>query len=380
MAKEIIISSDSHVFEPADLWTTRIDRKFSERAPYISRVGDHDELIVEGDQKIGDIGLISRAGIRFETPEKITQEGQLEDVYIGGYDPGEHVKDMVMDGVSGEVLYPSQGLFLFKVPDSMLLSAIFRAYNDWLAEFCSHDPERLKGMAMVNVDHVEDAVNELERAAKQGLTGAMITEWPGPGREYFRPFYEPLWAAAQSLAMPLSLHTASARVDGHRVGLDNTVRAASARANKVYWVLTSLANMIFSGVFERYPRLKVAIVEFELAWAPHFLRMLDYGYMERQQESIYRFKNNDVPSDFFHKNVYVSFQEDEAGIRMRDFIGVDSLMWGSDYPHVESTFPRSRQILDRILQGVPDEEQAKIVCGNAARLYGFDLNRLTARF
>ena len=379
MENEVILSSDSHVFEPPDLWATRIDKKFRERAPYILRVGDHDRLMVEGDEKIGDIGLISGAGTRFETPEKITHEGRLEDVDRGGYDPEEHIKDMELDGVSGELLYPSQGLFLFKIQDPDLLSAVFRAYNDWLAEFCGHYPDRLKGMALVNLDDVQDGIRELERTAKMGLAGAMLTEWPGPGLEYFDPRYEPFWAAAQDLGMPLSMHTASARVGGHRVGLDGTVRAATARANKVYWVMSSLANMIYSGVFERYPRLKVAIVEFEVAWAPHFIRMLDYGYRERQQEAIYRFKGNVLPSDFFRDNVYISFQEDEAGIMMRHFIGVDNLMWGSDYPHVESTFPRSREILDRILEGVPQEERTKIVGGNAARLYGFDLERIAYR-
>jgi hypothetical protein len=122
----------------------------------------------------------------------------------------------------------------------------------------------------------------------------------------------------------------------------------------------------------------VAIVEFELAWAPHLLDTMDYTYRERHEEAIYRFKDGMRPSDFFHRNVVLSFQEDAVGIRLRDVIGVDNMMWGSDYPHSESTFPRSRKILADILAGVPADEQAQIVGGNTARVYRFDLGRLTA--
>ena len=113
---------------------------------------------------------------------------------------------MALDGVAGEVLYPSQGLFYFKMADPQLMSAIFRAYNDWLAEFCRTDPARLKGIAMINLDDVEDAIKELERAARLGLSGAMITEYPAEDRRYDQPEYEPFWPAAEALGLPLSLH------------------------------------------------------------------------------------------------------------------------------------------------------------------------------
>jgi len=120
----------------------------------------------------------------------------------------------------------------------------------------------------------------------------------------------------------------------------------------------------------------VAIVEFELAWAPHVLSSMDYTYRERHEEALYRFRDGVRPSDFFHRNVFLSFQEDAVGIRLRDAIGVDNMMWGSDYPHSESTFPQSRKILAEILAGVPEDEQAKIAGGNTARLYRFDVAQL----
>ena len=377
LPEPIILSSDSHVFEPPDLWTKRIDNAFKSRAPRMERVGDVDHLVIEDGQMIAGIGLISNAGARYDAPETISDHARFEDVHEGGYDPAQHLRDMVIDGVYGEVLYPSQGLFYYKVADPQLFSAICRAYNDWLAEFCSVGPDRLKAIAMINVDDVADAVSELERTAKFGFVGAMITEYPLEERRYDHSDYEPLWAAAAGLNMPLSLHTATRRVLSNTALVERTVHDASRRATKVFLPAISMCDMIFSGVFERYPDLRLAIVEFELSWAPYVLTNMDYTYRERHEEAQYRFKGDTLPSDFFARNVFLSFQEDDIGIRLRDRIGVDCMMWGSDYPHSESTFPRSRQVLDEILQGVPEEERAKIVCHNTARLYGFDLERIS---
>ncbi len=372
----LILSSDSHVFEPPDLWQTRIDASFRDRAPRIQRIDDADQIVVEADQILSGIGLISNAGARFEAPETISADGRFEDVLRGGYDPRQHLQDMALDGVAGEVLYPSQGLFYFRLADSQLMSAIFRAYNDWLAEFCTTDPARLKGIAMINLDDVQDAVGELERAARLGLAGAMITEYPFEHRRYDQPEYEPFWAAAAALGQPISLHTATRRQGKIRGAGEKTLRDASSRSTKAFYPALSMCDMIFSGVFERHPRLTLAIVEFELAWVPHVLSSMDYTYRERHGEAIYRFKDGMIPSDFFHRNVVLSFQEDAVGVRLRDLIGVDNMMWGSDYPHSESTFPESQRILAEILAGVPADEQAKIASGNTARVYGFDLARV----
>jgi len=372
MLPELILSSDSHVFEPPDLWQTRIDAAFRARAPRMVRIDGADQIVIEADQVLSGIGLISNAGARFDAPETISAQGRFEDVHKGGYDPAQHLSDMELDGVAGEVLYPSQGLFYFRVSDTALMSAIFRAYNDWLAEFCRTDPARLKGIAMINLDDVQEGIKELERAARLGLAGAMITEYPLEHRRYDQPEYEPFWAAATALDMPLSLHTATRRQGKIRGAGDKTLRDASSRSTKAFYPALSMCDLIFSGVFERHPRLTLAIVEFELSWAPHILSTMDYTYRERHGEAIYRFKDGMRPSDFFRRNVVLSFQEDAIGIRLRDAIGVDNMMWGSDYPHSESTFPQSRKILAEILAGVPDDEQAKIVGGNTARVYHFD--------
>jgi predicted TIM-barrel fold metal-dependent hydrolase len=337
----------------------------------MKRINNQDQLFIEGDEKVSGIGQISNAGKRFKAPEDISAEGLFDDVEKGGYDPAIHIVDMNLDGVSGEVLYPSQGLFYFSLGDSDLISAIFRVYNDWITEFCSHDRTKLKGIAMINLDNVNDGIKELNRCAKLGLSGAMISEFPGENKRYDQSKYEPFWAEAEGLEIPLTLHTATARHGESRIPTKLGLRQATARATKTHWVNTSLCDIIFSGIFDRYPRLKLVVAEFELAWVPYFLRSLDYGYIERQFETTYRFKDAVLPSDFFRNNISLSFQEDDLGIRMRDIIGVNTLMWGSDYPHAESTFPYSKETLNRILADVPNHERQLIVGGNASKLYGF---------
>jgi predicted TIM-barrel fold metal-dependent hydrolase len=257
------------------------------------------------------------------------------------------------------------------VPDSALLSAIFRAYNDWLADFCTPYPQRLKGIAMLNVDDPQDAAGELRRAAKMGLAGAMIPLRPMQQR-YDHPMYEPLWAAAQELDRPLSLHVGTYR---WRPGTDPNGSAQDIVdfTNRECDARNAIAAMIYAGVFERYPKLRVGVVEFEVVWAPYFLARLDNVYTERAVgRKLARFKDGMRPSDFFRRNVFISFQEDDLGIQLRAVIGVENLLWGSDYPHAESTFPKSREIVERLLKDVPPEEQAMIAGGNAARLYHFN--------
>jgi predicted TIM-barrel fold metal-dependent hydrolase len=210
MTTYTLISSDSHIIEPADLWEQRIDRRFKDRAPRLVHEGVLDQWYADG-VKFGNIGTNQQAGLRFEAPEKLTAAGSMATIPRGGVDPHAHVQDMDLDSVAGGVLYPSQGLTLYRVSDSQLLSAILRAYNDWLADFCTPYPQRLKGIAMLNVDDVADAVGEMQRAARLGLAGAMIPLRPMDKR-YDHPDYEPLWAAAQDLAMPLSLHVGTYRL------------------------------------------------------------------------------------------------------------------------------------------------------------------------
>ena len=151
--------------------------------------------------KFGNIGTNQQAGVRFEAPETLTAGGSMDTVGRGGYDPHAHVEDMDIDSVAGGVLYPSQGLTVYEVPDGELLSAILRTYNDWLAEFCGPYPHRREGLAMLNVDDPADALSELQRAARLGLAGALIPLRPMVYR-YDHPMYESLWRQRKVSACP----------------------------------------------------------------------------------------------------------------------------------------------------------------------------------
>ena len=369
MGNYTVISSDDHVMEPEDLWTSRIEPQYRDRAPQVVSLEDGDFWYCDGVRVLGVQGA-TQTGQRFEGNENLSVKARFEDVRLGAYIPEEHVKDMAIDGVDKSIVYPTCGLGLYSVPDGELLSASFRAYNDWIAEYSNAFPQQLKGIAMINVDDVHEGVKELERCAKMGLVGALITVYPPEERSYDSTEYDPFWAAAQDLGMPISLHVVTNRgLTAHTV---DSAKAAYV-ANLDHWVRMSLGNIIFSGVFERYPKLQVGSVEQESGWIPHFLDRIDYTYTQRaRKEEWHRFKGDMLPSDYFHTNVFVGFQEDAIGIRDRHIIGVDNLQWGSDYPHTESTFPRSREILDEILADCTEEEKAKIVGGNAARVYNFD--------
>ena len=373
MADYKIISSDDHVFEPPDLWSSRIESRFKERAPLIIRREDGgDWWVCDGIPLVG-AGVGAQAGRRFEEPEKLSNADLIENVRPGGYIPEEHIKDMDIDGLDVSIIYPTSGMLLYSVTDSDLLSSIFKTYNDWIAEYCRPFPRRLRGIAMLNMDDVQEGITEMERCAKMGLLGAMITCYPPEDKSFNSPEYEPLWAAAQDLRMPLSLHIGTNRLGPGQefVDLEHVMPAFFCNAD--HWVRMSLAHMIYAGVFERYPKLQVGSIESELSWIPHFLDRLDYTYTQRVPLPIWhRFKEDMLPSDYFHRNVFLSFQEDALGIRDRHIIGVDNLLWGSDYPHFESTFPRSQEILGEILVECTEEERAKISGGNAARVY--DLN------
>jgi len=367
-----MISSDSHVVEPPNLWTERMDRAFRDRGPRVVSEFDGDWWMIDGTRGNSFQGG-AQVGKRFEHAEDLRPAARFSEVRPGAYQPAEFLRENEEDGIWGSVIYPTAGLQLYMVPDLPLLSACFRAYNDWLVDFCKAAPDRLRGIALINVEDVDEAIRELTRARQRGLAGGMITVAPAEDRSYDHKMYEPFWAAAQDLDAPISLHVATNRPTPYSDSESNRTSRASLLANADYWVRVSLGHLILEGVFERYPRLRVGSAEHEIAWVPYFLDRLDYTYTQRARRTHWvRYRTDVLPSDLFRQNAFLSFQEDAMGIRDRALIGVDTLMWGSDYPHTESTFPRSRAILERILDGVPDEERRQITASNVARLYQFD--------
>jgi predicted TIM-barrel fold metal-dependent hydrolase len=369
-----LISSDSHIVEPPDLWTARTE---DERLPRVVREDDGDWWYIDGRKTMSFLGI--QTGMRFEKdPTKLRTSATFEEVTPAAYDPSAYLKANEQDGVWGSVIYPSEGLVIFSVPNTEVVSAAMAVYNDWIAEFCSHDTSRLKGMGMVNVDDVAEATAELRRCHGLGLGGVLITVAPPAWLPYRGREFDEFWATAEELQMPLSLHVGTDRADSRAAEFVLNVKDVppSVFVNKDYPIRRTLADFMFSGVFERHPGLRIGTVEHELGWIPFFLQQLDNTYTDKpiRGPEWKRLADPDaLPSQFFRTNCFASFQEDSLGIRLRDEIGVETLMWGSDYPHTESTFPRSREVLDEVLEGVPDNERALITAGNAAELYSFTL-------
>jgi predicted TIM-barrel fold metal-dependent hydrolase len=366
------------VVEPPDLWSGSAG-PLGERMPRVERFDDGDWWIVDGYKTMSFLGI--QTGDRFEgDPDGLRTSGSFEEVRPGAYVPRTYLEENEADGVWGSVLYPSQGLVLYAVPTTDVVSAAVRRYNDWLADFCGEDTSRLKGVAMLNVDSVDEAVRELRRCRDRGLAGALIPVLPPPWQPYRSSVYDPLWAAAQDLEVPLSLHVATDRADP-KVGsaafrLDVKHVPPSAFVNSDFQVRQTLAELIFAGVFERFPRVRVGSVEHELGWIPFFLDRIDYVYTDRPRRGPEwkRFQDSDaLPSDFFRRNVFASFQEDPHGLRLLDVMGRDTPTWGSDYPHTESTFPRSREIVKTLVASLADDDAAAITTGTCATLYGFDV-------
>lgn len=373
---EQLISSDDHIIEPPQLWTERVPKAERECVPHVRRVGDADRWIVDGRPTQSFAGGIN-AGQRFDDPTQLRTDGRFDEVRAGAYLPDQHLADNALDGVVGAVLYPTLGLTLFRsIKSSAALERVCRLYNDWMAEFCAGTGGRLKGVAMVNVEDPQWAVAEMTRARELGLSGAMIPTALPPWIGYGDVRYDPVWAAAQDLALPLSLHLGAVRYGAVGAGDDFDTRQVSRTFFLTVgdWAKASLCDIIFGGVFDRFPRLRVGSVEHELGWIPFVLRTMDYTYTQRQGNQYFtRLANGAMPSDHFRSNVFCSFQEDDLGIQHRHEIGIGNLMFGSDYPHAESTFPRSRTIMAERLAGVPADEQRRIVLDNVRELYDFDV-------
>jgi predicted TIM-barrel fold metal-dependent hydrolase len=383
------ISSDTHVVEPPDLFTTRMSSAFREFAPRLEFVDGVEMWIA--DEKPGLPAFVaSRAGDRFEPVETRPRRAMpstysgatfADDVRPGGYEPDIWIKDNVSDGVYGGVVFASLTMIFYRmVPRGDVLTEILRAYNDWILDFASHDLDRIKPVTMLCLDDIDLAIAEMTRTRERGAVGAII-----PVRDlvsYDDVRYERLWSAAEDLGMPLNMHVATERTDkpfhfthgGRQPHIQGQYTPPEMLNTPDLMVRTSLAEMTMSGVFARHPKLRVVSVEHEGSWLPYFMERMDwhYQYNLRTTDNGYRYPDDSLPSDYVRRNVMISFTEDTPLPKVRDIIGVDRLMWGSDYPHAESTVPRSDELLAAALAEVPEAEQALMVRDNCARLFGFD--------
>jgi predicted TIM-barrel fold metal-dependent hydrolase len=372
MASNIIISADSHVFEPVNLWDKRLEGSFRERGPkfvpnFQGKPGTW--FICEGTAP-RSVASIAAVGIPKEDLVKFAA-AHYKDLRPGGYEPVARLKDQEIDGISGEVLYPTYAMGLYAVPDAALQEAAFNAYNDWIVELCSHAPDRLVGLALLSVYDVDRAVHNLQHWAKRGMRGAMIAAVPPAGREYSQAHFDPLWSAAEDIGLPISIHTLTAsRPSNYR--FKNGGRAAAGYPESPMEVMLTLGEILTSDLLDRHPRLRFVLAEADTGWLPWMLARLDRGHerYSRQDNMPTELK----PSEYFRRNFSAAFIMDRVGVFAREFIGVDNLMWSSDYPHTDSTWPHSRESIARDFEGVTEAERVKMTCTNAAKLYGFKVS------
>ena len=362
-------SADSHVIEPADLWQERVPKKLRDRAPRVVDSVDSLRGKVEGEWMVCE-GLVPQriaafAAADVEDPKvraDADRRGYAE-IRPGAWNPAERLRDQEVDGVGFEVLYPSMALPMFGIPDTDLQYAVFAAYNDWIADYAAYDRSRTLGIGMICLDKVDRAVAELERVARLGLRGAMIAVDPdrpnyGSGR------YDRVWAAASALDLPLSLHILTRRAGAgyHQLPFLMTWMSHGHPAQ------LSITAMLATGVFHRFPDLKVVSVENDIGWIPHYLYKLEDAF--HQFRYLIGYDCPDSPIDYFHRNVWFTFQDDPIGVQHLDIIGPQRVMWGSDYPHGDSTWPKSREAVARNFRGVPTEVVQQVTFDNVSELYG----------
>jgi len=276
--------------------------------------------------------------------------------------------DMDTDGIAAEVLYPSVGMTLSKSKDRDYQLACIRAYNDWLVELCDAAKGRLAGLAMIPTINPADAVSEIERTHSAGLRGALLPGVPPEGH-YAEARFDPMWSALAERRWPTSFHI----LTGSSVG-DPTLGSkipVVALMSPVHHMQSTLNLLIFGGVFDRHPALRIVSAEHDAGWVAHFAYRMDQMF-ERHHNWLGKGVHLDrTPCEYLASNCWYTFQKDPVAVETRERIGVSQLMWASDYPHSDSTWPHSLQVIERDFKGVPAEELAAIVGGNAAALYGF---------
>jgi predicted TIM-barrel fold metal-dependent hydrolase len=379
MEPDALVSADSHVVEPGDLWTARLPRALRERAPRAQRDprNHHVYFALPGASRGLDLTLSVSAGLsNAEVDAILASDPTAMPGVDGGWDPHARLADLAKDGIVADVLYPTCGLSLLQLDDSALQEACFRVYNDWLAEFCAVDTDRLVGLALLACWDVDVAVRELERARGLGLRGGIIWTAPPQGESFFDPRYEPLWSAAEALGAPLHIHTLGGQRASREVaGLGTTVEASFHVAIDYRLELQrSLCELVASGVFARHPALNVVGAEAGM----HFL-----AEMERRLDSSYRgfwarLADNQLvepPSHYLRRNVWLTYISDPVGLRHLDMTGAARLMWSGDYPHGASTWPNSRETVAREHAGVATDAVRRLTFDNCTELYGLTARR-----
>ncbi len=389
MAHYDIVDGDCHILEPPDIWQNWLPKELQERAPKLVKdVDGGDAWQFAGFADPDPIGLVSTPGKPFDEFRwtGVTYQDARPGCYVGA----ERLKDMDIDGVDAEVLFPPQrtvGHFLGNEDDAFVLAGI-QAYNNFLwEEFCAPDRDRLIGMAQMPSTGIDDAVDGLRKAKARGFKGVVTSCWPSGG-DSISDADDPFWAAASDEGIPVCIHinlvsrrarqsqrkaaeAAAAKGSGGLYG----GKAAKANAKAVAGlgsvfstVPSTIGQLIFTGTFERFPDLHVAMIETGVGWIPHFLEQIDDRYWRNRSWGNIPIK--EPPSFYWFRNMSATFITDFNGVENRHGVGVDNMMWSSDYPHHGNDWPYSRRTIDSMMSSIDRDERRRIVGANAARIFG----------
>jgi predicted TIM-barrel fold metal-dependent hydrolase len=361
------VDADGHILEPLTLWDDYIDPAFRERRPrFVIDDNGKERLSVEG-KLLGNprgIGSLGAVGVRQGTIEVDRQK--YADGRKGGFDPHARIVDMDLDGIDAAFLYPSLGLFTGAVEQPDLAAAMCRAYNRWLADYCKPYPDRLFGVAMLPMQSVELAMAEMRYARETlGMSGGFLRPNPYHGNKMVNnSMYEPFWSLAEDLDFSIGFHEGSSK-SMPTVGVDRFEEDRAARhmiSHTMEMMLVAL-SVIWGGVVDRHPRLRIAFLESGGGWIAPWLDRMDRHFDDKGfNETAPKMR----PSELFQRNCWISFEPVENSITvLADYIGPHKIMWATDYPHQDGFFPDAPKMLRDRLGPLSDEAkyQVRKMCG-----------------
>ena len=364
MTQAAVISADSHVQEPPELYSEWLDKPFREMGPRIEERDGARYVVFDGKRP-------RRVDLAEERLNDDDQDREFRGDPTGGRDIDRRLKDQARDGVSAEVIYPNSSLFLYNSRNAAYQYAVARAYNDWAIGLFGAASDRFAPVAIVPVIDLDEAVRQVERVAKAGFRTIKIP-LTVESRPYNLPDYDRFWAACADHGLVVSLHAFTETEDqfpadwgeeeGTGGGLSHMAMSMARGQNPV-------ALLIASGALQRHPKLRFVVVECGAGWLAWLLYVMD-EQVERKHMWM-RPRLEMKPSEFFRRQGAVTFSDDPIALRHLDYTGAEVLLWGSDYPHDEGTFPHSQEVIDRTFAGITPEQKRMIVHDNAAKLYGF---------
>ena len=383
MSQYSLISADSHVVESPDLWKKWLQPEFLDRAPKLVKdsAGGDAWQYRPGTPPV-PLGLVTTYPGR--TYEAFKWEGARYDTVNAGAWHGEtRLKEQVVDGVDAEVLYPSQRTMRHYMldDDNDFHKAGIQAYHTWMAkEFMAADPKRLIGLAQIPNLGVEEAIAEMRRAKQMGMRGVILSTWPAGGVSISKED-DAFWKEAIALGMPCSIHlgtVSKAAAKGATTSTGKFEPTGLLTAGQKTVASYSTAGMdsmppiitetIMSGLFDRFPSLLFISVEAGAGWVPFLLEQMDDRWWRNRHWAQVELEM--LPSEYFKRNWRLTFVQDFYGVRNRHDVGIDNMMWSTDYPHHICDWPYSRKIANEMFAGVPEDERWKICVGNAAKVYG----------